>query len=742
MNSDETNIYSRLAPFIREYIYKNNWTELRKIQIEACKVIFNTENHLLLASGTASGKTEAAFLPVLTRIYEEPPASVGVLYIAPLKALINDQFLRINDLLTDAGIPVRHWHGDVSKSLKDRFLREPSGILQITPESLESLVINRSRDLIRIFGDLRFVIIDEVHAFMNSDRGTQVLCLLERISRYIRSTPRRIGLSATISDTESAGAWLSSGTTVITEVPHVTAPPQKIRLAVEHFQMPVLEDNKNPLEEPSLKYIYEKSLGKKCIIFTNGREGADGIIANMRFFAETYGTPDIYHVHHGSISSPLREVAETDMKELPGPVVTGATLTLEMGIDVGKLERIIQAGAPVSVSSLVQRLGRSGRRDNPPEMWFVDWETFGIENSSLPYKIPWRLIQIIAMLQLYLEERWIEPPRILKYPCNILYHQTMSIVAASGELTFEALTTRVLGLSRFFAVSSDDFSDLVKHLICIDHLQATEEGGLIIGLEGAKVTENFGFYAVFPEEEEWAVMNNSNKIGCIEDPVPPGEYITVGGLCWQVSEVDNKRRLVFVKPTKRLIRFFWHGDRALLHNRILERMRQVLFEDTDYPYLHEKAKLQLKVARNIAKEADMDKQNLYVYHDNSLGCDICCIFPWMGHIAYHTLLRILKNHFHQNPGVDRFSGASPYFITVRLNGKTKDYLLEEIKNIFDNTIKPENIFSDHDIRNFKKECEYKVPKYDCFVPDNLLRKQLIYDYIDLDFLREETGKWR
>jgi ATP-dependent Lhr-like helicase len=413
-----------------------------------------------------------------------------------------------------------------------------------------------------------------------------------------------------------------------------------------------------------------------------------------------------------------------------------------MGIDIGRLERIIQVGAPVSVSSLVQRLGRSGRRGNCPEMWFVDWETFGAANSSLPYKIPWRMIQIIAMLQLYLEERWIEPPRIIKYPCSILYHQTMSIVAAAGELTFEALSARVLNLSSFLNISLNDFKGLIDYLIEKDHLQQTENGGLIIGLEGAKITENFNFYAVFPEEEEWAVMNGSEKIGCIEDPVPPGEYITVGGFCWQVSTVDNDRRIIFVNPTKRFIRFFWHGDRSLLHNRILQRMRQVLFEQINYPYLHQMASDELAKARLLARSANLDKQNLYIYHDDSLGCDICCIFPWMGHIAYHTFLRIIKNHFHYDPTVDRIAGQSPYFITVRLKNKTREAFLKEIKDIFDNIIKPEDIFSDSDIRIFKKECEYKVPKYDIYVPDSILRKQLIYDYVDLKFLKNEISGWQ
>src|SRR5437868_4280077 len=169
-----SDIFNRLAPFIQEYIYDHNWTELRPAQIAACKVIFDTDAHLLVAAATAAGKTEAAFLPVVTQLHEKPSATIGALYIGPIKALINDQFERLNDLLKAADIPVWHWHGDVAQSHKNKLLKNPHGILQITPESLESLLVNKNNDLLRLFGDLRFVIIDEIHAFMGSERGCQI----------------------------------------------------------------------------------------------------------------------------------------------------------------------------------------------------------------------------------------------------------------------------------------------------------------------------------------------------------------------------------------------------------------------------------------------------------------------------------------------------------------------------------------------------------------------------------------
>ena len=174
-------IFEKFPPFIREYIYSHSWEALRDVQLFAANSIFNTDNNLLLTSSTASGKTEAAFFPILTDIWADPPKSVAVLYIAPLKSLINDQFYRIEELLEESGIRVTHWHGDVAASQKKKLLECPEGILQITPESLEAMLMNRANDIPRIFSGLRYVVIDEIHTLMGSDRGNQIICQLSRL---------------------------------------------------------------------------------------------------------------------------------------------------------------------------------------------------------------------------------------------------------------------------------------------------------------------------------------------------------------------------------------------------------------------------------------------------------------------------------------------------------------------------------------------------------------------------------
>lgn len=204
--------FDRYAPFVQEYIYQNHWENLRSIQVAAADAIFNTDENVLLTASTASGKTEAAFFPIITLFSEDMPSSVGCIYIGPLKALINDQFSRLNDLCAEADIPVWHWHGDVAQSHKAKLMKHPSGILQITPESLEALLLHKHAAIAKLFGDLRFVVIDEVHSLLRGDRGGQTLCLIERLSRIAGVNPRRIGLSATIGDPEGTGEFLSLGT--------------------------------------------------------------------------------------------------------------------------------------------------------------------------------------------------------------------------------------------------------------------------------------------------------------------------------------------------------------------------------------------------------------------------------------------------------------------------------------------------------------------------------------------------
>ena len=495
--------FDRYAPFVQDYIYRSGWQNLRAIQVAAAETIFNTDDNLLLTASTASGKTEAAFFPIITLFSEDPPASVGAIYIGPLKALINDQFGRLTELCEEADIPVWHWHGDVAQSHKEKMMKHPSGILQITPESLEAMLLHKHSAIPKLFHDLRFIVIDEVHSLLRGDRGGQTLCLIERLGRLAGVNPRRIGLSATIGDPEKCGELLSMGTGRKTAIPRVQSPGNKWRLSMEHFYvrdvqaadgreniraMEVLDEKTDQAPEnadPGLGYIFEHTRGKKCLVFVNSREECEAVTTTLRQYCEKNREPDRFLIHHGNLSASYRETAEMAMKDDEQCMTTVTTATLELGIDIGRLERAFQIDAPWTVSSFLQRMGRTGRRGNPSEMWFVMREDEPDIRAMLPSTVPWKLLQGIALVQLYLEERWVEPPRLDRLSYSLLYHQTMSVLASSGELSPRALAEQILSLHYFRNITQEDFKCLLRHLLATDHIQRTERGGLIVGLAGS-----------------------------------------------------------------------------------------------------------------------------------------------------------------------------------------------------------------------------------------------------------------
>ncbi|MFR3312585.1 DEAD/DEAH box helicase [Collinsella stercoris] len=815
------NVFDRYAPFVQDFIYEHEWESLRSIQVAAADAIFNTDENVLLTASTASGKTEAAFFPILTEFWENPPASVGALYIGPLKALINDQFHRLNDLCDEADIPVWHWHGDVSASHKAKLLKKPSGILQITPESLEALLLHKHLAVPRMFCDLRYVVIDEVHSLLRGDRGGQALCLIERLSRMAGVNPRRIGLSATIGDPERAGAFLSAGTGRSCIIPRFEEPRRTWRLSMEHFYIggpqaqerarsnngvaeadivscsPVQNDSTS-LEEllsqayakggeaelglphqgttavhepqtevhvdtpastellaptdtapqdadPGLGYIFEHTRGRKCLVFVNSREEAEAVCASLRSYCEANHEPDRFLIHHGNLSAAYRETAEELMRDEEQAQTTVTTATLELGIDIGRLERAFQIDAPFTVSSFLQRMGRTGRRDLPPEMHFVMREEQPEPRAMLPETVPWKLLQGIALVQLYREEHWVEPPALDRLPYSLLYHQVMGILASCGELTPAELAQRVLTLSYFHRVSADDLRCLLRHLIEIDHIEVTESGGLIVGLAGERVTNSFKFYAVFQENEEFTVRCESAELGTIVNPPPAGERIAIAGHCWLVEEVDWKRHLVYCTQIKGRVPAYFGDCAGDINTHILERMKRVLEEHEAYPYLMGNARARLAQARHVAQnagivgspEATANRRAGTFSRGESplinLGGDTWALFPWLGSYAFLALERLLKIKSAAELGLKGLDPSRPYFMQFRMKADPQTFfevVAAEAEDQFD----PIDLVYPGEVPYFDK--------YDEFLPQELVRKGFAEGVLDIEGMRERVVGWR
>lgn len=737
--------FDRYAPFVQEYIYQNHWENLRSIQVAAADAIFNTDENVLLTASTASGKTEAAFFPVITLFSEDMPSSVGCIYIGPLKALINDQFSRLNDLCAEADIPVWHWHGDVAQSHKAKLMRHPSGILQITPESLEALLLHKHAAIAKLFGDLRFVVIDEVHSLLRGDRGGQTLCLIERLSRIAGVNPRRIGLSATIGDPEGTGEFLSLGTGRKTIIPKIDAKGSKWRLSMEHFYvkdaqaaedkqipgaLPVLEEKTDDAPanaDPGIGYIFEHTRGKKCLVFVNSREECEMVTTTLRHYCELNHEPDRFLVHHGNLSASYRETAEGIMKDDSQYMTTVTTATLELGIDIGRLERAFQIDAPWTVSSFLQRMGRTGRRELPPEMWFVIREDEPEVRAMLPTTIPWKLLQGIALVQLYLEERWVEPPRLDRLPFSLLYHQTMSTLASCGELSPRALADRVLRLHYFHRITQEDYRVLLRHLIATDHIQQTEQGGLIVGLAGERVINSFKFYGVFQESEEYTVRSESQELGTVVSPPPVGEKLAIAGHVWQVLDVDHKRRLIYCQQVKGSVPAYFGQCPGDLHTKILTRMRRVLQEDRQYPYLMKNAVARLEQARFTAAHSGAAGKPLI-----NLGGNMWCLLPWVGTYTFLTMERFLKIKCADRLGLRNLDSARPFFIQFTMKADESAFfrvLAEEIRKPID----PMELVYPKELPLFDK--------YDEYLPEELVKKGFALGVLDVDGLREKVLSW-
>ena len=791
-------VFNRYAPFIQDRIYEHGWQSLRGVQVAAGEAIFGTDQNVLLSASTASGKTEAAFYPILTLMAEDPPASVGALYIAPLKALINDQFDRLNEVCAQGDIPVWHWHGDVSQSHKRKLMKHPSGILQITPESLEAMLLHRHAAIPALFGDLRFIVIAELHALMRGDRGGQTLCLIERLSRMAGVNPRRIGLSATIGDPKQAAQFLSAGTGKGTVVPNIGASGQTWRLSMEHFfnsgpqasqrglRMPAFARNSHAVDgetrplleqteatltgetqpessmessfesqrerqdkprtgtlaqsepasdtapqaaDPGIGYIFEHTRGRKCLVFCNSREEAEAVTTTLRQYCEVRHEADRFLIHHGNLSAPIRQSAEEEMKDENSCMTTVTTATLELGIDIGRLERAFQIDAPFTVSSFLQRMGRTGRRDQPQEMWFVMREDPPQSRDMAPDIIPWKLIQGIALIQLYVERRWVEPPRLDGLPYSLLYHQTMSTLASGGEMTPAQLASQVLSLAVFKRVTQDDYRILLRHLIGIDHIETTERGGLIVGVTGERITSNFKFYAVFQENEEYSVRSESQEIGTLVAPPPAGEKIAIAGHVWVVDEVDRKRHIVYCTMIKGKVPAYFGDVPGDIDTVILERMRQVLLEppETTYPYLMRNAVARLQQARVDAAVMGLADQPL-----RHLGGNMWALFPWLGTYAFLALKRLLLLRCAPGLGLKGLEACSPYYMTFTMDADAQAFyaaVTQAARELTD----PLTLMYPDEIPDFNK--------YDRFLPPQLVRKGFACGVLDLDGMQARVRQW-
>lgn len=559
--------FDLLSEPIRKFIRDKGWEQLRPIQNAAISKILSSDENFILASRTASGKTEAAFLPILSKVNFND-SGVQVLYISPLIALINDQFYRVEELCKNLDVTVTKWHGEANKTLKDRLIKQPTGIVLITPESLEAMFVNKPFNVKQLFSNLRYVVIDEIHSFIGTDRGTQLKSILSRLQRINSNSFSIVGLSATIGDYNEAKRF--TGDELKTKV-LLDRTAKEINALFRFFKN---ENEELPLE--LLKDLYIETKDNKVLIFPNSRGRAEEVAVKLKKISDRVKGHPNYFSHHSSVDREVREYVEYFAKNNKRhSFCISCTSTLELGIDIGSVDEVVQIDATHSIASLIQRVGRSGRKDGESSNLFLYATT------------QWTLLQSIACWLLY-KESFIEPPEKNEKPYDILVHQAMSITKGHSGIRLTELIKQLKENSAFNLIEQSEIEEILQHLIEIDFLEKLQHE-VIIGVDGEKVVNSREFYSVFKTEENFKVVNAGNTIG--EIPFSPqiieDENILLSAKIWKIKFVDHKANKIEVIPAKDGKKPMFFGGGAVVHQKIREKMFEVLYSKTEYDFLDE-----------------------------------------------------------------------------------------------------------------------------------------------------------
>jgi len=575
-------VFYLLSENMQKKIWDMGWTHFMPIQEKVIPSIISTHKDIIISSGTASGKTEAAFLPILSLVEENAREHIKVIYISPLKALINNQFERIEKLCDRSDITIHRWHGDVSQNKKKKLVNKPVGILQITPESIESLFINQTGNLKPLFQYIEFIVIDEIHSFIGKERGVQLRSLISRVNEYIKNRPRIIGLSATIGNFDYVKQWVNPMDPDNVEIISLPGTDKELYYHLMHLGA---SDHKKPVE--LFEDIRELTREKQSLIFCNSRGQVEETTVYLNRLAEREGCKNTYFAHHSSIDKKEREFIEKTMANTADPKSVVATSSLELGIDVGKIDIVIQIDSTFTVSSLKQRLGRSGRKRKASQIL----QLYSTEKHQL--------LQSLAVMELILEG-WIEPAEGYNLPYDILFHQIISMCHSANGTTATSLTEIIKQNDIFYDLPINDIQVLVQHMVNNDYLEkmrGTHE--LIVGIEGERILRDRDFYAVFMTTDEYEVFHGTKRIGALDKSpfINTGDNIILSGKLWTIKDVDPLKNKVYVQPAVNGKPPKYFGGVQKLHPRILHKMMEILCSDNEFTYLNDEGHASLNDIR-------------------------------------------------------------------------------------------------------------------------------------------------
>lgn len=734
MTADSSSSFHLLDERIQKFIWAEGWESLRDAQEAAIPLVLKADRDVIVAAATAAGKTEAAFLPALTYLLGQRPPGL-IVYISPLKALINDQFGRLDRLCEQLNVPVWPWHGDITATTKTRFLTKRQGVLLITPESLEALLCNRGTTVGAVFKHASFFVVDELHAFIGSERGKQLQSLMHRIEVVVGRTIPRIGLSATLGDMRLAADFLRPGNGAAVAIVESASSSHEIKILVKGYEEPLAvksgskgdaeNDEKPELITPSqiAAHLFKVLRGSNNLVFPNSRREVEKYTHLLNKMCHDQQVPNEFWPHHGSLSKEIRSETEAALKQKERPATAVCTNTLELGIDIGAVKSVAQLNPPPSVASVRQRLGRSGRRKGEPAIL----RAYCVEDAvhakaSLNTALRLGTIQMTAMILLLLDS-WFEPPRTDGAHLSTLVQQLLSFIAQNGGATIGQLYALLCAQTTPFAgLTKDEFVRLIRHLGEKELLVQESSGVLLHGREGEKRVNHYTFYAAFANDEEFRVVAAGRTLGTlpVSQMLTCGQRILFAGKTWRVDEVDESQKTIFVTRASGGVPPMFTGGVGRTHTRVRQRMRQLLESDEIPVFLDDVARRFLNEARqayatrNFAREFVIDQ-----------GREVL-ILTWLGDASNEALACLLRRcgftASSDGPGVE-----------VQKGEHTTDVILDRLLNIAIEQRPPLDSLLEN-VSNLQRE------KWDWALPDDLLRKAYASIYLDVDEAIEWAGR--
>jgi len=635
---------SLLDPRIQQWIWKANWTSLRDAQEQAIPLILDGSSDVIIAASTSQGKTEAAFFPILTKLAKNADEFGIVLYISPLKALINDQMRRLTELAEPLDIPITPWHGDVNQTLKSRFLKKPDGCLLITPESLEAMLMRRGHGLGGMLATLRYIVVDELHAFMGTERGKQLQSLLHRVEKAVGHRVCRIALSATLGNMDGARAFLRPDGSCPVELVNSAAANQTLKVRVKGVLDKAKEkhnegESVGPARLSIAESLYKELRGTSNLVFPNSRTEVEFYADFLRQSCDNNGVPNEFWPHHGNLSREIREETEAALKKTDRPATAICTTTLELGIDIGPVKRVVQVGSPPSVASLRQRLGRSGRHPGEPMIL----SSYCIENelsakSGLSEMLREGLVTFAAMVRLLIL-KWYEPVSTSKIHGSTLVQQILALLVQNGGAYAQSLWDILCGASGpFYAITPQQFTSLLRKLHEQEIIFQDPSGLIMLAPKGERITSHFSFYAAFSSSDEFRIITAGRSLGSmpLNRPLTPGSFLIFAGRRWEVMTVSQEDKTVEVKPASGgTVPPFDGSMGAMIHDRVREEMRLILGSTDTIPFLDPTASRLLDEAR--ANYARLGLNHTWLLQ---MGADVEIIL-WKGDAVNDTLLLML-----------------------------------------------------------------------------------------------------